>query len=347
MISLAKLESLLAVYPHLKIGLLGDLFLDRYLEIEARLDEPSVETGLVAYQVTGVRNSPGALGTVVNNLTALGVGRLVPLSVVGDDGHAYDLRRALERLGVETQYVLKDPARLTPTYTKPMRNSAAGTATELNRLDVRTRAPLSADTRWRVAECLKRVWAEVDGLIVVDQLVDEGGVVGPEIRDLLARLWRESPKPLFVDSRAHIARFGCGILKTNQSECLATAGLPPTDDLATIRRVAAERASATGLTVVCTLGERGMLVALPGKPPELAAGYPVAGPVDIVGAGDAASSGFLSALLSGASEVEAADVGNLVASITVQQLGTTGTATPEQLLARRRETADTIRDRED
>jgi rfaE bifunctional protein kinase chain/domain len=338
MISSDKLASLLSAYPRLKIGLLGDLFLDRYLEIDAERDEPSVETGLTAYQVTGVRNSPGALGTVANNLTALGVGRLVPLSVVGDDGHAYDLRRALERLGVDTQYVLKDPERLTPTYTKPMRSSATGPATELSRLDVRTRTPLSADTRWRVAECLRRVWEEVDGLIVVDQLVDECGVVGTETRELLAKLWRNSPKPLFIDSRAHIARFTCGIVKTNQSECLATAGVAATDALDTIRRVAAERASATGLTVVCTLGERGMLVALPGKEPELAAGYPVSGPIDIVGAGDAASSGFLSALLAGASEVEAADVANLVASITVQQLGTTGTATPEQVLARRRET---------
>lgn len=340
MIASAKLVSLLAEYPRLKIGLLGDLFLDRYLEIAAELDEPSVETGLVAYQVTGVRNSPGALGTVVNNLAALGVGRLVPLSVVGDDGHAYDLRRALERLGVETQYVLKDPDRLTPTYTKPMRGAAGQTSQELNRLDVRTRAPLSADSRWRVAECLRRVWQEVDGLIVVDQLVDDGhGIVGAEIRALLAELWRAAPKPLFIDSRAHIAKFACGIVKTNQSECLATAGVAPTDDLATIRRVVAERAAATELTVVCTLGERGMLVARPGQPPELAAGYPVSGPVDIVGAGDAATSGFLSALLAGASEVEAADVGNLVASITVQQLGTTGTATPAQVLARRRETA--------
>jgi hypothetical protein len=32
--------------------------------------------------------------------------------------------------------------------------------------------------------------------------------------------------------------------------------------------------------------------------------------------------------------LEAATVGNLVASITVQQLGTTGTATPEQVRAR-------------
>jgi sugar/nucleoside kinase (ribokinase family) len=37
--------------------------------------------------------------------------------------------------------------------------------------------------------------------------------------------------------------------------------------------------------------------------------------------------------LSGTSETEAAEFGNLVASITVQQLGTTGTATPDEILS--------------
>jgi hypothetical protein len=38
--------------------------------------------------------------------------------------------------------------------------------------------------------------------------------------------------------------------------------------------------------------------------------------------------------LSGADEFEAAAFGNLVASITIQQLGTTGTATPAQVRER-------------
>ena len=63
-------------------------------------------------------------------------------------------------------------------------------------------------------------------------------------------------------------------------------------------------------------------------------GFPVEGPVDIVGAGDSATSGFFLSMLSGATPVEAAEVGNLVASITVRQLGTTGTATPGQVRAR-------------
>ena len=75
--------------PNRTVGVLGDLFLDRYLDIDPARDEPSVETGLTAYQVVGVRSYPGALGTVLNNLAALGVGRIVPVAAIGDDGEGY------------------------------------------------------------------------------------------------------------------------------------------------------------------------------------------------------------------------------------------------------------------
>jgi sugar/nucleoside kinase (ribokinase family) len=55
------------------------------------------------------------------------------------------------------------------------------------------------------------------------------------------------------------------------------------------------------------------------------------GPLDIVGAGDSATAGIVSALCAGATLEEAAIVGNVVASITVQQIGTTGTATQQQV----------------
>ena len=61
---------------------------------------------------------------------------------------------------------------------------------------------------------------------------------------------------------------------------------------------------------------------------------PVAGPIDIVGAGDSATAAIVASLLAGADEIEAATLANLVASITIQQLGTTGTATPDQVAAR-------------
>src|SRR2546421_6701635 len=96
----AVVEQVLGRIPGLSVGVLGDLFLDRYLDLDAALTEPSLETGLDAYQVVRVRPSPGAAGTVINNLAALGVKQVVAISVLGDDGEGYELRQALARLGL-------------------------------------------------------------------------------------------------------------------------------------------------------------------------------------------------------------------------------------------------------
>src|SRR2546423_12455683 len=102
MLTEPRLNHILDRIPRLTLGVLGDLFLDRYLDLDGTLTEPSLETGLDAYQVVRVRPSPGAAGTVINNLVALGVGRVCPVAVLGDDGEGYELRRALEALkGVE------------------------------------------------------------------------------------------------------------------------------------------------------------------------------------------------------------------------------------------------------
>jgi sugar/nucleoside kinase (ribokinase family) len=58
------------------------------------------------------------------------------------------------------------------------------------------------------------------------------------------------------------------------------------------------------------------------------------GEIDIVGAGDSATAGIVAALSAGATMEEAGILGNIVASITVQQIGTTGTATREQVRER-------------
>src|SRR4051794_15211529 len=93
-----KLERLLSRIAALRIGVLGDLFLDRYLEIDTALTEPSIETGLDVYQVVRVRSQPGAAGTVLNNLIALGVQQACPIAVIGDDGEGYELRQGLAEL---------------------------------------------------------------------------------------------------------------------------------------------------------------------------------------------------------------------------------------------------------
>src|SRR6185295_7647785 len=95
------------------------------------------ETGKTAYQVARVRSYPGALGTVLNNLVALGVGTIRPVTLIGDDGEGYELRQALRAIpAVKLDGVLTAPDRRTPTYTKPMYGTE-----ELNRLDIKNRTP--------------------------------------------------------------------------------------------------------------------------------------------------------------------------------------------------------------
>ncbi len=340
MIGYDRLREILARFPKLKIGLVGDLFLDRYLDIDPSVHEISVETDLESYQVARVRNQPGALGTVMNNLTALGIGSLVPVSVIGCDGEAYDLIKELDRLGVDTHAVVRDAARQTPTYTKPMKQDDAGVWQELNRLDLRPREPLAAEAEQQVLARLEEVWAVADGLIVLDQVSEEGwGVVTPAVRQRLAELADREPRRLiFVDSRAHIGCFRRGVLKPNLHECLGAVGRAASDDPKLGREAALELSRENGQQLYCTMGADGILVVGPQGEPVHVPAYPVTGPIDIVGAGDSTTSGIVAALLSGATPVEAATVGNLVASITVRQLGTTGTASPEDVQDRWRET---------
>jgi len=335
-----RLDVLLESFPKMTIGLVGDLFLDRYLMIEPGVEEISVETGLEAYQIQTVRNFPGALGTVMNNLTALGVGQLIPVTVIGDDGHGYDLLREVEKLPADTRGIVRSAKRVTPTYTKPMKLDANQQWSELNRLDVRSREPLDDGASQLVQQHLRDVFAAADGLVVLDQIDESNwGVVNEELRRVLHALSESAPeKPILVDSRSHIGHFHSGILKGNLSEFLAVAGIESHDHQQVVDATTAMSLQ-TGSPTFCTMGTDGILVTFPDQSPIHVPGLRVDGPVDICGAGDSVTSGLILSLLGGATGAEAAALANLVASVTVQQIGVTGTATPRQVRERFVETA--------
>ena len=121
------------------------------------------------------------------------------------------------------------------------------------------------------------------------------------------------------------------IIKPNQFEAVGTENPPPGDEVdldqlaATLGAVAPSHRRPGRRHP----GRRGMVVSDPEM--TLVPGVVVEGPTDPTGAGDSATAGAVLALTAGATLPEAALVGNLVASITVQQLATTGTARPEQL----------------
>lgn len=342
MLSDALIEHILNTIPDKRIGILGDLFLDRYLDIDADLTEPSIETGLDAYQVVGVRSFPGALGTILNNLIALGAGSVHPFAVIGDDGEGYELRQALERVpAVRNDAILHRADRRTPTYTKPMLLRRGQPPRELNRLDIKNREVMPIDAQEQVWKHFVESWEDLDALIVLDQVSEpDCGVITSLIRDRLAELGRRHPERfILVDSRKRIGLFRNVNLKPNLAECLDATGM----EASSWRQALGELAGRCGRRVYCTRGDEGIAIAMNEGVRDdfvLLPVYPVAGPIDVVGAGDSCSAGITSAIISGASPAEAAAFGNLVASITIQQIGTTGTATPKQVRERWQQVKD-------
>ncbi|MFO1020742.1 MAG: PfkB family carbohydrate kinase [Planctomycetales bacterium] len=338
MLDTSTLDRILNSLSQASIAVVGDLFLDKYLELDARLTEKSVETGLDAYQVTNVRCYPGAGGTVLNNLHALGVGQLHTLSVIGNDGEGFELMCELDKLGVQTEHVIQSAERMTPTYTKPMLNSPDGSSRELNRLDIKNRSKQSDALDQAVIAHLEELLPNVQAIILADQVSERNfGVITDAVREHLSVMAAKHPDKIFyADSRSHIGLFKNCLVKPNQSEICHAVGISDGGESmpeGAVLEAANKLAAMTGRPLFTTRGPNG-IVYLDGGKVERIPGLKVTGPIDICGAGDSTSAGIVSALCAGATPAQAAHLGCLVASITIQQIGVTGTASPAQVRQR-------------
>ncbi len=335
------LHTLLTRFANLDLIVLGDFFLDRYLILDPNLSETSIETGLEARQVVEIRNSPGAAGTVTSNLSALGVGNIRALGFIGTDGQGYDLKTGLHATGVETSGLIETPDRFTPTYTKPLLKT---TREEQERIDIKNRAPLPRDLEDHILNALHDLLPHAHGLIALDQVQERNcGVLTDRIRNELANLAKKYPNTvIFADSRTRIGEFINVIAKPNQDEAVRASFPEHEGEIDQTRLETCARAFSrrTGQPAYITLGPNGILCANQDILHHIP-GIAVPDPIDIVGAGDSVSASIVSALCAGATLTQAALLGVLVSSITIQQLGTTGTASPEQILARFAETYPT------
>lgn len=329
----ARLAEIIERFPHLRIAVIGDFFLDKYLDVDPALAEVSIETAKTAHQVSDIRHSPGAAGTVVSNLSSLGAGTLYAVGFTGDDGESYDLRNDLAALRCNTDHLFCDARQRTPTYLKPRDKDDPSLAGEHNRYDTKNRTPTPDDLRARIVHSLDALLPQLDALVVMDQVEEaECGVISSAVTAAIADRAKKYPNVVFwADSRRRITQFRNVIIKPNQFEAVGVQNAAPDAEVAlpdleeAVRRLRA----VTGSPVCATRGAKGMLVSDPEM--TLVPGVSVPGPTDPTGAGDSATAGTVLGLAAGASLPEAALVGNLVASITVQQLATTGVARPEEL----------------
>ena len=331
--NLQRLEEILSKFHEVRIAVTGDFFLDRYWRVAPELDEPSLETGLTAYQVVERRQSPGAAGTVTNNLAALGIGKIFAVGFVGHDGEGHELQQELDRIGVERSGLLATDDRATPCYTKPMRHGV-----EMNRFDIKNRTPTSPNVERRIIESIHQLADRVDAVMIMDQVSEENcGVITTAVREELIRMGKQREKPLFyADSRERLGCYTEMFLKGNDREIMETFGAysGETPSLEQLKEYGFRLPERTRHPVFVTLGHQGQLVVdARNRFCEHVPAFAVEGPIDICGAGDATSSALVGSLCVGADACEAALIGNLAASVTIKKLGRTGTASPDELIA--------------
>lgn len=317
-------QEILAKLPSLSALVVGDVCLDRWCTYSPGLSEASRETGIPRIAVVRTELTPGAAGTVVNNLAELGVGEVSLLGLVGDDGFGYELKQALSRRRVACDLLLTHPGYPTFTYTKLI-NELTGVE-DLPRVDFVSAAPTPAVIESQILAQLEQWAGRFDVVFICDQAETAiGGLITPAIRQAVASL--AAQQFFFVDSRAHLEGFRGVLLKPNQEEAEAVCRRL----FGNARAFGKLRELTQAPMLMVTHGGDGvMLVRAEGELWVPTA--KVANPVDICGAGDSFSAGAAMAMAAGASPEAAIAFGHRVASVTIMKRGT-GTASPPEVLA--------------
>ena len=313
--------------PNLSALVVGDICLDRWCHYDPALSEPSRETSLSRTAVISTQLTPGAAGTVANNLAALKCGRVALLGAIGDDGHGWELMRSLQSRGISTEHVQKTTLIPTFTYTKLI-NVATGVE-DLPRIDFVPPAKLPIEVERHILNSFQAIFDNFNVIYIADQAeTAHGGLITEAVRRMVEESAQVYSNKIFIaDSRTRIAEFRRVIIKPNQQEAEeASKKLIGRIDYPELRR----KMRAPMLLV--TRGGQGVSIYRPDCVQDIPT-TPIENPVDICGAGDSFSAGFGMALAVSGDPARAAEFGNRIASITIMKPGT-GTASPDEIVRR-------------
>jgi rfaE bifunctional protein kinase chain/domain len=332
-ISREKLEDILIRIRDIRVALIGDLCLDVYWKADMTRSELSRETPHFTLPVIEERMSPGAGGNTAANIAALQVGSVQVLGVVGRDWRGEILRSKLQESGIDTSGIVISEKSCTNAYCKPLRKGISPMEYEDPRIDFANYQDLSEEDEEQLILSLRLRADELDVLCVTDQLLH--GCITPAARREILSLAEKGVR-VVVDSRERIGLYKGVTLKPNEVEGMRAlfSERPPAEvgfeDFVRAARILSERNSSS---VCMTLGPRGCLY-VDSRSVTHIPSFHAAPPIDICGAGDTFLSAFSCALATGADPCEAASFANLAADVTIRKIGTTGTASPQEIRER-------------
>lgn len=336
LLSEQRLREILSGIRKVRICTIGDVCLDYYLYADMRLSLLSRETPHYPLPVVKEVYSPGGGGNVVNNIRALHVKELFPVSLIGNDWRGDLLLRTLKSLRIRTTYILRSDSYVTTCFAKPMRMGISDVVYEDPRLDFENRAPMTAEDEERVLAALDQAAEKADIIAVSDQV--RFGVISDRIRARISE-WGKK-KPVVMDSRERTGYVPHVIAKPNEVEAGLAVGLSPKEAAALnekgLSEIAGTLRKKSQAPVIVTMGDRGA-VWCDENGAAVVPTVKAEPPIDIVGAGDTFLSAFAASYAAGATGPEALSVANLASGVTVKKIGTTGTASPEEILEKYRE----------
>ncbi len=322
---------------NLRVAVVGDFYLDRY--ILGNMEAISREAPVPIVRIEQDQYLPGGAGNTALNVRALGV-RTFAVGVIGDDLSAEIMLREFEKRGIDTRYLLRDPNRHTPTFNKIYASSFHGKKQQVARFDQENEEPISKKDEDKLLEALRQQMSQWDAVIVDDyNEVQETGVVTPRILEAVEQLSREHGTVTVGDSRLRIQRFRrFTALVPNEVELAIGLGIDEdvvrTDEgLEKAGWELEELVQAEYLVV--TLGENGARIFFrENRRTAHVPTWPARGEIDVTGAGDTFAATLATALAAGIDVVTAVTLANAAASVVVQKLHTTGTASPQEILQR-------------
>lgn len=302
----------LAGFAAVRVLVLGDVMLDRYVSGEVRRISP--EAPIPVLRAGGRRAVAGGAGNVAKNVAALGA-QATLIGLVGADAAAAELAAILAAAPAVRPALVVDAGR--PSTVKT-RFTAGGH--QLLRLDEEETGPADAAAEAAVLAAFSAALAECDVVVLSDYA--KGCLSDAVLAGAIAAA-RTAGKAVIADpKRADLAAYaGASVLTPNAAEVRAATGLACGSDAEAERAGAAARLAAHADAVLVTRSEKGVSLLRAGRP-ALHIAARARAVADVSGAGDTVTAVLAVALAAGAPLEEAAAMANAAAGVAVAKPGT-------------------------
>jgi D-beta-D-heptose 7-phosphate kinase / D-beta-D-heptose 1-phosphate adenosyltransferase len=346
-----RLKRLLPRLRKVRVAVIGDLMLDRYLWGTAHRLSPEAAVPVVDFVSQG--DCLGGAGNVAANLSALGArtqifgvvgGQALDSTKIGDDAGTA-LRACLRKTGIEDRGVVADPRRITTVKTRIIARHQ-----QIVRIDHERRETLAPETEEKLFRMVVTALKTVDTLLLSDY---DKGVITETLAERILHACHKYNVPVFVkpNTSRRLAYRGARAIVCNAKEAGFYVTRALTDEKSFEEAGRALLAHFGSAAVVITRGQAGMSVFEESSPRHVnipatsfevtyarvgqpaverqASGRQV---FDVTGAGDTVLSVLSLAVAAGASLTEAAYLANTAAGVVVGKLGT-ATVSPRELAA--------------